>query len=560
MAAFGAATSRVRLGQMCTCMAYRNPAYLAKVAATIDVISGGRVEMGIGGGWYEHEWRAYGYGFPPAGERLGALRDGVEIFRQMWTKGSRPTPGSTTPVDGAIGQPRPLQGTTPAGVGRERHPDVGRRRRREGDAEDRRASMPTTPTSTAAPEGFDRKSAILEEHCKDVGRDFGSIVRSANYNVVIGETEKDVQDRLAWIEDSYRKAGLSDASIRAQAQNFRSGPAVGTPEQIVETLKGLAEAGDDLRHHQLPRGRLRHLRDGAVRVRSDPGAPGVLMVWRLADMPDQTGRVFVVTGANSGIGFEAAKALSRKGARVVMACRNLGKAEAARAEVGGDTEVRELDLGSLASIHAFAEAWEGRIDVLVNNAGIMAVPFARTVDGFESHYGTNFLGPFALTGLLLPQVTDRVVTLSSGVHRMGRIDLADPGFERRRYQRWTAYGQSKLADLMFAYELQRRLLLAGSTLRSIAAHPGYAATNLQANLGTVALTSRVDAEGRAGRRTRPAEPCRPCTRRPRRTCRVAATSDPPAGWSRPDRPASWGPRPPPATSTPSARSGTWPSG
>ena len=238
------------------------------------------------------------------------------------------------------------------------------------------------------------------------------------------------------------------------------------------------------------------------------------MVWRLADMPDQTGRVFVVTGANSGIGFEAAKALSRSGARVVMACRNLGKAEAARAEVGGDTEVRELDLGSLASIHAFAEAWEGPIDVLVNNAGIMAVPFARTVDGFESQYGTNFLGPFALTGLLLPQVTDRVVTLSSGVHRMGRIDLADPGFERRRYQRWTAYGQSKLADLMFAYELQRRLLLAGSTLRSIAAHPGYAATNLQANLGTVALDQpAVDARRPGWSRTPPAEPCRPCTRR-----------------------------------------------
>jgi NAD(P)-dependent dehydrogenase (short-subunit alcohol dehydrogenase family) len=212
------------------------------------------------------------------------------------------------------------------------------------------------------------------------------------------------------------------------------------------------------------------------------------MVWRLADMPDQTGRVFVVTGANSGIGFEAAKALSRKGARVVMACRNRDKAEAARAEVGGDSEVRELDLGSLESVRAFAAAWEGRIDVLVNNAGIMAVPFARTVDGFESQYGTNFLGPFALTGLLLPQVTDRVVTLSSGVHRMGRIDLADPGFERRRYQRWTAYGQSKLADLMFAYELQRRLLLAGSPVRSMAAHPGYAATNLQRNLGSAVST------------------------------------------------------------------------
>jgi NAD(P)-dependent dehydrogenase (short-subunit alcohol dehydrogenase family) len=214
------------------------------------------------------------------------------------------------------------------------------------------------------------------------------------------------------------------------------------------------------------------------------------MVWRLSDMPDQSGRVFVITGATSGIGLEAAKALGRNGARVVMASRNLAKAEALRPEVGDAAEVRELDLGSLASVRAFAGAWEGPIDVLVNNAGIMAVPFGRTVDGFESQFGTNFLGHFALTGLLLPRVTDRVVTLSSGVHRMGRIDLRDPNFERRRYQRWIAYGQSKLADLMFAYELQRRLLLAGSTVRSIAAHPGYAATNLQANLGRVALTTR----------------------------------------------------------------------
>lgn len=214
------------------------------------------------------------------------------------------------------------------------------------------------------------------------------------------------------------------------------------------------------------------------------------MVWRLSDMPDQSGRVFVVTGANSGIGLEAAKALARKGARVVMACRNRSRAETARAEVGGDAEVRELDLGSQASVRAFAEAWDGPIDVLINNAGVMAVPFARTVDGFESHFGTNFLGPFALTGLLLPQVRDRVVTLSSGVHRMGRIDLADPNYQRRRYQRWAAYGQSKLADLMFAYELQRRLLLAGSSVRSIAAHPGYAATNLQRELNSVALTAQ----------------------------------------------------------------------
>jgi NAD(P)-dependent dehydrogenase (short-subunit alcohol dehydrogenase family) len=214
------------------------------------------------------------------------------------------------------------------------------------------------------------------------------------------------------------------------------------------------------------------------------------MAWRLADMPDQSGRVIIVTGANSGIGLEAAKALARKGARVVMACRNRIKAEAVQPEVGDGSEVRELDLASLESVRAFAYAWEGPIDVLVNNAGIMAVPLGRTVDGFESQLGTNFLGPFALTALLLPHVTDRVVTLSSGVHRMGRIDLADPNFEHRRYQRWTAYGQSKLADLMFAYELQRRLLLDGSAVRSIAAHPGYAATNLQANLGRVALTSR----------------------------------------------------------------------
>ena len=129
MAAYAAATSRVRLGQMCTCMAYRNPAYLAKVAATIDVISGGRVEMGIGAGWYEHEWRAYGYGFPKAGDRLGALREGVQIFRDLWTTGSATLDGRYYQVDGALCHPQPLQGTSVAGSARERHPDVGGRRR-----------------------------------------------------------------------------------------------------------------------------------------------------------------------------------------------------------------------------------------------------------------------------------------------------------------------------------------------------------------------------------------------------------------------------------------------
>ena len=207
------------------------------------------------------------------------------------------------------------------------------------------------------------------------------------------------------------------------------------------------------------------------------------MTWTPHDIPDQTGRVVVITGANSGIGFETAKVLSAKGAHVVMACRDLVRAEAARELIGGTAEIQELDLADLSSVRACAGALDGRVDVLVNNAGIMAVPLARTGDGFESQLGTNFLGHFALTGLLLPRITDRVVTLSSTVHRAGRLDLADPNFERRRYRPWTAYAQSKLADLMFAYQLQRRLLLGGSSVRSVAAHPGYAATNLQSHLG-----------------------------------------------------------------------------
>jgi F420-dependent oxidoreductase-like protein len=197
MAAFAAATDRVRLGQMCTCMSYRNPAYLAKVAATIDVISGGRIEMGIGGGWYEHEWRAYGYGFPPAGERLGRLRDGVEIFRQMWTKGVATHAGKYYTVDGAIGQPRPLQGTTKPGSAANGIPMwvAG-----GGEKVTLRivASTATTPISTRPPEKFAHKSEVLEGHCKDVGRDFGSSSRSANYQRRHRrDPQKDVEDRLA---------------------------------------------------------------------------------------------------------------------------------------------------------------------------------------------------------------------------------------------------------------------------------------------------------------------------------------------------------------------------
>jgi NAD(P)-dependent dehydrogenase (short-subunit alcohol dehydrogenase family) len=200
--------------------------------------------------------------------------------------------------------------------------------------------------------------------------------------------------------------------------------------------------------------------------------------WTEADIPRQDGRTFVVTGANSGIGLEAARALAGAGARVVMAVRNTAKGASAAAELSGDVEVRELDLASLASVRAFAADLEGPVDVLVNNAGVMALPHQTTVDGFEMQFGTNHLGHFALTGLLLDRLTDRVVTVSSGAHRIGKIDFDDLQHEQS-YRRWEAYGQSKLANLLFTYELQRRLIAAGSPLKAVAAHPGYAATNLQ---------------------------------------------------------------------------------
>jgi NAD(P)-dependent dehydrogenase (short-subunit alcohol dehydrogenase family) len=201
--------------------------------------------------------------------------------------------------------------------------------------------------------------------------------------------------------------------------------------------------------------------------------------WTAANLPDLAGRTVVVTGANSGIGLVAARELARHGARVVLAVRDTAKGDAAAASIPGDAEVRRLDLADLASVREFADAWEGDLDVLVNNAGVMATPERRTADGFELQFGTNHLGHFALTNLLLPQIRDRVVTVSSTAHRVGKIDLDDLNWERRRYQRWPAYGQTKLANLLFTLELQRRLNTAGSDVRALAAHPGYAATNLQ---------------------------------------------------------------------------------
>jgi NAD(P)-dependent dehydrogenase (short-subunit alcohol dehydrogenase family) len=163
----------------------------------------------------------------------------------------------------------------------------------------------------------------------------------------------------------------------------------------------------------------------------------------------------------------------------VVAVRNLDKGRAAAAAMSGSTEVRELDLASLDSVKAFAAGWDGEIDLLINNAGIMIPPLDRTADGFELQVGTNHLGHFALTNLLLEHITGRVVTVSSAGHRFGQIDFDDLHWERRPYKAWRAYGQSKLANLLFCAELQRRLSASGSTVLSNAAHPGYAATNLQ---------------------------------------------------------------------------------
>ena len=210
-------------------------------------------------------------------------------------------------------------------------------------------------------------------------------------------------------------------------------------------------------------------------------------------IPGLAGKTVIVTGANSGIGHAAAAALASAGATVVLAVRDQAKGEAAAATIPGTTEVRPLDLASLDSVRAFAAAWQGDIDLLINNAGVMIPPLSRTADGFELQFGTNHLGHFALTNLLLPHAAaaGRVVTVSSDAHRGGAIDFDDLNWERRRYRPWRAYGQSKLANLLFTSELQRRLTEAGSTVKATAAHPGYAATNLQSHGGRLATFAMV---------------------------------------------------------------------
>lgn len=243
MSAFAATTTRIRLGQMCTAISYRNPAYLAKVAATVDLVSGGRVEMGIGAGWYEHEWRAYGYGFPSAGERLGRLDEGVQIFRQAWTTGTATLDGKYYRVDGARVYPLPLQrGGIPIWIA--------------GGGEKvtlRIAAKYAQYTNFAGdPETFTHKSELLREHCASVGTDFDAITRSSNFNTVIGATEAEVRERLDALAARLAPALGADAAQNWVANLSADSPAVGTPEQIVENLSRVRDLGLSYAIHNFP--------------------------------------------------------------------------------------------------------------------------------------------------------------------------------------------------------------------------------------------------------------------------------------------------------------------
>ncbi|MBM7438645.1 oxidoreductase [Streptomyces sp. HB132] len=212
----------------------------------------------------------------------------------------------------------------------------------------------------------------------------------------------------------------------------------------------------------------------------------------LADLPDLTGRTAVVTGANSGIGLVTARALAERGARVVLAVRDPEKGEAAAATMTGPVQVRTLDLADLSSVRAFARGLPGQVDLLVNNAGLSLGPLSRTADGFELQFGTNHLGHFALTNLLLPRIRGRVVTVASLGHRLGSLDFTDLQWQRRPYRPNAAYAQSKLANLLFAAELQRRLTRAGSRVISTAAHPGISSTSLMRAEEKPSLGFRVE--------------------------------------------------------------------
>jgi NAD(P)-dependent dehydrogenase (short-subunit alcohol dehydrogenase family) len=220
-----------------------------------------------------------------------------------------------------------------------------------------------------------------------------------------------------------------------------------------------------------------------------------MSTWGIADIPDQHGRTFIVTGSNSGIGWEAAAVLAEKGAEVVMACRSAERASAAAQKIAArhptaKVRIESLDLSNLGSIRAFADRFgQGRLDGLLNNAGLMAIPFGKTADGFEMQFGTNHLGHFALTALLFPRLAatpkSRVVNVSSVMHRFGRLDFSDGWMDQARYSKWGAYNRSKLANLVFTHELARRFAAWGADITVTAAHPGYSATELQGKSATL---------------------------------------------------------------------------
>ena len=209
--------------------------------------------------------------------------------------------------------------------------------------------------------------------------------------------------------------------------------------------------------------------------------------WTTADIPDQTGRTFVITGANAGLGLQSTRALTDAGAHVLMVCRDSARSENARAELPHPdrAEVIQMDLADLDSVRAAGEILATRRpDVLINNAGLMNIPQSRTVQGHEMQFGVNVLGHFALTQLLEPVLTDRVVWLGSMMHKTGTVDPDDLDWDRRKYSPMRVYADTKLACIMLAYEQQRRLDAAGSSLRAVAAHPGYSATGLQYRSGS----------------------------------------------------------------------------
>ena len=229
--------------------------------------------------------------------------------------------------------------------------------------------------------------------------------------------------------------------------------------------------------------------------------------WDSNNVPDQNDRVVIVTGSSSGIGFEAARVLADKNATVIIAVRNLQKGNTAANAImanhkNANVQVMELDLANLESVRSFAMKFKesySRLDLLVNNAGVMMPPYSKTTDGFELQFGTNHLGHFVLTGLLMDLIlrTDdsRVVTVSSTAHKSGRIDFSDLNWEKRKYKKMQTYGDSKIANLYFTFELQRKLEKTGSKTISVASHPGWTATELQRHVGIFNFLNRFFAQG-----------------------------------------------------------------